>query len=120
MWAQSRMLIEVMTLGKAMCLFYAWRAASIMSPQASKTLLESQLSRMCCQMFSPGLSSGKREGSRIKVMFLGTLKLEGSCAIGSVRPEAKLTIARYGRMTSPCPQRAIAMTVLFVPTSPTA
>jgi hypothetical protein len=40
--------------------------------------------------------------------------------IGSVRLEAMITIARYGRTTRPRPQRAIAMTVLFVVTIPTA
>ena len=36
------------------------------------------------------------------------------------RLEAMITIARYGRTTRPRPQRAIAMTVLFVVTIPTA
>jgi len=40
--------------------------------------------------------------------------------IGSVRLEAMITIARYGGTTRPRPQRAIAMTVLFVVTIPTA
>jgi hypothetical protein len=40
--------------------------------------------------------------------------------IGSVRLEAMITIARYGRTKRPHPQRAIAMTVLFVVTIPTA
>ncbi len=40
--------------------------------------------------------------------------------IGSVRLEAMIAIARYGRTTRPRPQRAIAMTVLFVVTIPTA
>jgi hypothetical protein len=40
--------------------------------------------------------------------------------IGSVRLEAMITIVRYGRTTHPRPQRAIAMTVLFVVTIPTA
>ena len=40
--------------------------------------------------------------------------------IGSVRLEAMITIARYGRTTRPRPQRTIAMTVLFVVTIPTA
>ena len=39
---------------------------------------------------------------------------------GSVRLEAMITIARYGGTTRPRPQRAIAMTVLFVVTIPTA
>ena len=39
----------------------------------------------------------------------------GKCRlIGSVRLEAMITIARYGRTTRPSPQRVIAMTVLFV------
>lgn len=45
----------------------------------------------------------------------------GECRlIGSVRLEAMITIARYGRTKRPRPQRAIAMTVLFVVTIPTA
>ena len=40
--------------------------------------------------------------------------------IGSVRLEAMITIVRYGRTTRARPQRAIAMTVLFVVTIPTA
>jgi hypothetical protein len=40
--------------------------------------------------------------------------------IGSVRLEAMITIARYGRTTRPHPQRAIATTVLFAVTVPTA
>jgi hypothetical protein len=38
----------------------------------------------------------------------------------AVRLEAMITIARYGRTTRPRPQRAIAMTVLFVVAIPTA
>ena len=40
--------------------------------------------------------------------------------IGSVRLEAMITIARYGGTTLPRPQRALAMTVLFVVTIPAA
>ena len=40
--------------------------------------------------------------------------------IGSVRLEAMITIARYGRTKRPRPLRAIAMTVLFVVAIPTA
>jgi hypothetical protein len=40
--------------------------------------------------------------------------------IGSVRLEAMITIARYGGTTRPRPQRAIAMTVLFVVNIPPA
>lgn len=39
---------------------------------------------------------------------------------GSVRLEAMITIARYGRTTRPRPQRAIAMTVPFVVIIPPA
>jgi len=39
--------------------------------------------------------------------------------MGSVRLEAMLTIARYGRTTRRRPQWAIAMTVLFVVAIPT-
>jgi hypothetical protein len=40
--------------------------------------------------------------------------------MGSVRLAAIITIARYGRTTRPRPQRAIAMTVLFVVNIPPA
>ena len=40
--------------------------------------------------------------------------LQESHLKGSVRLEATITIARYGRTTGPSPQRALAMTVLFV------
>ncbi len=40
--------------------------------------------------------------------------------IGSVRLEAMITIARYGRTTRPRPQRANAMKVLFVVNFPPA
>jgi hypothetical protein len=40
--------------------------------------------------------------------------------IGSIRLEAMITIARYGRTTRHRAQRAIAMTVLFVVTIRTA
>jgi hypothetical protein len=42
-----------------------------------------------------------------------------SWLIGSVRLEAMITIARYGRTTRPRPQRAIAMKLLFVVNIPT-
>jgi hypothetical protein len=40
--------------------------------------------------------------------------------IGSVRLEAMITIDRYGRTARPRPQRAIAVTVLFVVNIPPA
>jgi hypothetical protein len=40
--------------------------------------------------------------------------------IGSVRLEAMITIARYGRTTRPRAEGAIAMTVLFVVNIPPA
>ena len=41
--------------------------------------LESQLSRMNCQMFSTGFSSGDFAGSGIRVMLLGTGSLAVVC-----------------------------------------
>jgi hypothetical protein len=38
----------------------------------------------------------------------------------AIRLEAMITIARYGRTTRPCLQRAVAMTVLFLVDDPTA
>src|SRR5215204_3503533 len=44
-----------------------------------KTRLESQSSRMNCQMFSTGLSSGHLGGSGTSVMFGGTMSLSDRC-----------------------------------------
>ena len=44
----------------------------------SKNALESQLSRMNCQMFSTGLSSGDLDGSGIRVMLSGMSSLAES------------------------------------------
>ena len=41
--------------------------------------LESQFSRMNCQMFSTGLSSGDFAGRGSRVMFLGTVSLAERC-----------------------------------------
>src|SRR5215203_3457907 len=41
--------------------------------------LESQLARMYCHICSTGFSSGARDGRKISVMFLGTLRLPVVC-----------------------------------------
>jgi hypothetical protein len=49
--------------GWSMRLFHARQLWTRMSSWDLKTRLDSQLSRMNCQMFSTGLSSGDRGGS---------------------------------------------------------
>ena len=44
-----------------------------------KTRLESQLSRMNCQMFSTGLSSGHLAGSAMMLMLSGTTSFPVMC-----------------------------------------
>src|SRR3984893_18956646 len=61
------------------CLFQAWQQWSRMSSEDLKMRLDSQLSRMYCQMFSTGLSSGDLGGSGIKVMLSGILSLAERC-----------------------------------------
>ena len=40
---------------------------------------ESQLSRMYCQIFSTGLSSGDLDGIGMRVMFAGTMSSRDKC-----------------------------------------
>ena len=54
-------------------------AVGEMSSEDLKTRFESQFSRMNCQTFSTGLSSGERGGSRSSVMLPGTVSLPEVC-----------------------------------------
>ena len=59
--------------GWSMSLLHASRQRSTMSLKDLKTRFESQLSRMNCQTFSCGLSSGHLAGKGISVMLGGTV-----------------------------------------------
>jgi len=59
--------------GSAMSLFQASQQWSTMFVYERKMRFDSQLSRMYCQMFSTGLSSGHFGGSGTMVMFGGTI-----------------------------------------------
>jgi hypothetical protein len=65
--------------GWSTSLFQASQQWSTMSSKDLKTRFESQLSRMNCQMFSCGLSSGHLDGNGIKVMLGGTMSLPDRC-----------------------------------------
>ena len=62
-----------------MSLFQASQHRVTMSSYDLKILLDNQLSRMNCQMFSTGFSSGDRGGSNKSVMFGGTTSLPVVC-----------------------------------------
>ena len=62
-----------------MRLFHASQQVATMSSYELKTLLESQLSRMNCQMFSTGLSSGALGGKGRSVMLGGIASLSVVC-----------------------------------------
>ena len=64
--------MDMIFRGRAMRLFQAPQQRATMSSQDLKTRLESQFSRMNCQIFSTGFSSGDLDGSGSKVMLLGT------------------------------------------------
>ena len=83
--AQSRNPIDIMVQGWSTSLFQAKQQCSRMSER--KTRLESQLSRMNCQTFSTGLSSGHLGGSGTSVMFGGTMSLSDRCHPGLVEDE---------------------------------
>src|SRR6266446_9189291 len=75
--AQSRNPIDIIVQGWSTSLFQEKQQCSRMSER--KTRLESQLSRMNCQTFSTGLSSGHLAGSGTSVMFGGTMSLSDRC-----------------------------------------
>ena len=54
--------MDLILPGLLMSLFQASQQQSTISSSDWNTMLESQLSRMYCQMFSTGLSSGERGG----------------------------------------------------------
>ena len=62
-----------------MSLFQASQPWPTMSSKDVKIRFESQLSRMDCQMFSCGLSSGHFAGNGIKVILGGTMSRPDRC-----------------------------------------
>src|SRR6202011_4732007 len=65
--------MEMIFQGMSMSLFQAKQQWSRMSSYDLKTRFESQLSRMNCQMFSTGLSSGDFGGDGKSVMLSGMI-----------------------------------------------
>ena len=66
--------MDMMRQGWSMSLFHASQQWSTMSSKDLKTRFESQFSRMNCQMFSCGLSSGHLAGNGMRVMLGGTFE----------------------------------------------
>ena len=62
-----------------MSLFQASQHSATISSQVLNILLESQLSRMNCHMFSTGFSSGALGGKNINVMLDGISSLPVVC-----------------------------------------
>ncbi len=65
--------------GCSMSLFQALQQWSTMSSKDLKILFDSQFSRMNCQTFSCGLSSGHFAGNGIRVMLGGTMSRPERC-----------------------------------------
>ena len=65
--------------GRSMSLFQAWQQMATISSYDLKIRLDSQLSRMNCQMFSTGFSSGALGGKGSSVMLAGTSSLPVVC-----------------------------------------
>jgi hypothetical protein len=63
--------MDMIFQGCSINLFQASQLSVTMSSCDLKTLFDNQLSRMNCQMFSTGLSSGDRGGNGRSVMFAG-------------------------------------------------
>src|SRR5215470_9386186 len=78
-WAQSRRPMDMMAHGWSTSLFQASQQWSRMSLEDRNTRLESQFSRMNCQTFSTGLSSGHFGGKGMSVMLGGTTSCSERC-----------------------------------------
>ena len=70
-YAQSRRPMVMMCQGWSASLFQAAQQWSRRSLYDVKMRFESQFSRMNCQMFSTGFSSGHLDGSATRVMIAG-------------------------------------------------
>src|SRR5829696_2549163 len=77
--AQSRRPMDMMVQGRSVSLFQAPQQWSTRSVSDANTRFESQLSRMNCQTFSAGLSSGHLGGSTTSVMLSGTTRPAERC-----------------------------------------
>ena len=71
--------MDIMRHGWSMSLFQAWQQWATMSSYDLNTRFEIQLSRMNCQTFSTGFSSGDRGGSGSREMFPGTFSFDDKC-----------------------------------------
>jgi hypothetical protein len=69
----------MMRQGWFISLLHASQQWLTMSSKDLKIRFESQLSRMNCQMFSCGFSSGHFAGNGIRVMLGGTINLPDTC-----------------------------------------
>jgi hypothetical protein len=67
-----------------------------MSRYDVKMRLESQFSRMNCQMFSTGLSSGDFAGRGSRVMFVGTVSLAEGCQPGLIEEDDGVGAGSHG------------------------
>ena len=77
--AQSRMPMDMMVHGWSMSLFQASQQSATISSYELKILFDNQLSRMNCQTFSTGFSSGDRGGSGSRVMLSGMSSFGDMC-----------------------------------------
>src|SRR4029450_6589312 len=73
--AHWRFPIDMIIQGRSTSLFQASQQWARMSSEVSNTRVDHQLSRMYCQTFSTGLSSGERGGSGTMVILSGTSSL---------------------------------------------
>ncbi len=86
-----------------MSLFQAWRHRARISSYDLKTRLDSQLSRMNCQMFSTGFSSGALGGKGGSVMLGGTASLAVVChPAWSAKRTAWALVLTWGEISSRC------------------
>src|SRR5271170_5167414 len=68
-----------------------------MSSSLAKIRLESQLSRMYCQMFSTGLSSGDLDGRGTSVIFSGTSSLVVTLPSGPIHEQNGVSAGLDGK-----------------------
>lgn len=77
--AHLRHPMDVMRSGSSMSLFQASQHRATLSSQDVNTRFESQLSRMNCQTFSTGFSSGECGGRGSKVVLSGIWSFGDVC-----------------------------------------
>ena len=84
-----------MASGRAARSFQAQQAASMIWSMLSKMVLDSQLARRNCQIFSTGFSSGARDGKKITL----TLRVSFSLLVVCHPARSSSTTARAPRAT---------------------